>query len=300
MLGTGITVRLDERSKHTTTFISIWGRYRYLRAVQGYKASGDAYTKRYDDITLGFLDMTRIVDDTCLWKPSIEELFWHTCQYITLCSKNGIIYYPKKLVLGRKTVEFAGFTVTEDSIKPTQRMVEAIGSFPAPTTTKGVRSWFGLVNQVAYAYANSDIMAPFRELLRKNVKFYWDDTLDRIFEQSKREIVEQVKDGVKMFSPDRVTCLATDWSKVGIGFFLLLCLCFSLLSKLWLLLLFSCLLSFVVLCLLSGFSWLLLLLSPSIVVVAVIPSVLLLFLFLSLLLSLLLSLMLLFSVLLWL
>ncbi len=34
-----------------TTFITEWGRYRYLRAPMGFHASGDAYTRRFDDIT---------------------------------------------------------------------------------------------------------------------------------------------------------------------------------------------------------------------------------------------------------
>ena len=215
------SVPLAPESRHKTTFITEWGRYWYLRAVQGYKASGDAYTKRFDDITVGFPDVTRIVDDSCLWKPTIAESFWHICRYITLCAKNGVIFNPKKLVFGRDALEFAGFTVTLDSLKPTERMIDSISNFPAPTSTKEVKSWFGLVNQVAYAFAHSHVMAPFRELLRKNCKFYWDSALSSIFEQSKREIVECVKDGVKMFSLARVTCLATDWSRIGIGFFLL-------------------------------------------------------------------------------
>ncbi len=215
------SVLLALESRHKTTFITIWGRYWYLRAVQGYKASGDAYTKRFDDITIGFPDVARIVDDSCLWKPTIAESFWHVCQYITLCAKNGVIFNPKKFVFARETLEFAGFAVTLDSLKPTQRMIDSIRNFPAPTSTKCVRAWFGLVNQVAYSFAHSHIMAPFRELLRKNGKFYWDGALEKIFEQSKEEIVERVKEGVRMFSTERVTCLATDWSKTGIGFFLL-------------------------------------------------------------------------------
>ena len=41
------------------------------------------------------------------------------------------------------------------------------------------------------------------------------------FERSKQEIVNAVKTGVKTFDPKRITCLATDWSKIGIGFCLL-------------------------------------------------------------------------------
>ena len=64
-------------------------------------------------------------------------------------------------------------------------------------------------------------MAFFYDLLKKNNKFYWDDTLKELFSKSKEKIVERVTEGVKIFSTDRVTCLATDWSKVGTGFFLL-------------------------------------------------------------------------------
>ena len=215
------SVRLDPKSRHKTTFLTVFGRYMYLHAVQGFKASGDAYTKRFDDITVGFPDVTRIVDDSCLYKPTIRDNFWHTCEYITLCGKNGVIFNPKKLVFARDTIEFAGFSVTPDSLKPTQRMLDAIQGFPAPTNIKGVRAWFGLVNQVAYAFAGSQLMAPFRELLRKDTSFYWDEALNSIFEQSKKKIVDLVTEGVKMFSTGRVTCIATDWSRSGIGFLLL-------------------------------------------------------------------------------
>ncbi len=223
-------LKLSRESKNKTTFITEWGRYRYCRAVQGYKASGDAFTKRFDDITIGVPDYTRCVDDSCLWKPTIEEIFWHTCRYIDLCARNGVIFTPKKFVFGREVVEFAGYTVALDSIKPTDKMLSAIRDFPTPNSLSSARGWFGLVNQVAYSFAQSQIMAPFRELLQKKKKFYWDATLDEIFVKSKQDIVRRVIDGVKMYDTRRGTCLATDWSKVGIGFFLLqkYCQCISL------------------------------------------------------------------------
>ena len=44
------SVPLREDDRHLTTFITPWGRYRYKTAPQGYIASGDAYTRRYDAI----------------------------------------------------------------------------------------------------------------------------------------------------------------------------------------------------------------------------------------------------------
>ena len=40
------SVPIIEEDRHLTTFITLWGRYRYQTAPQGYIASGDGYTRR--------------------------------------------------------------------------------------------------------------------------------------------------------------------------------------------------------------------------------------------------------------
>ena len=64
-------------------------------------------------------------------------------------------------------------------------------------------------------------MAPFRDLLKRNRQFYWDGARDELFERAKAKIVEKVYKGVKRFDMDRATCLSTDFSRTGLGFFLL-------------------------------------------------------------------------------
>ena len=111
--------------------------------------------------------------------------------------------------------------MTSDGVKPTSAMIAAIANFPTTIDTIGICSWFGLVNQVAYSFAQAEVMAPFRELLSsKNRNFYWDSSLDHIFEESKQKIISLIIEGVKSFQVDRPTCISSDWSKTGIGFFL--------------------------------------------------------------------------------
>ena len=98
---------------------------------------------------------TRIVDDTILWDSNLESAFWHTLDYIQHCASNGIIFNPGKFVFSQDDVEFGGFTLTSDGIKPTSSMIKAITDFPAPTDITGMRSWFGLVSQVAYLFCPS-------------------------------------------------------------------------------------------------------------------------------------------------
>ena len=213
---------LAEAARDATTFITEFGRYRYKRALQGFHASGDGYTHRMDEITEGVDRLKKCVDDSLLWDKTLEGSFWHTVSYITLCGKNGVVFNPSKFVFGADIVDFAGFTVTPSGYKPTAQLLGAIRDFPTPTNVTGVRSWFGLVNQVSYAFAQSEIMAPFRDLLRtkEGSKFYWNDSLDELFNHSKAVITKHVEDGVRAFEVNRATCLSTGWSKTGIGYVL--------------------------------------------------------------------------------
>ena len=88
---------------------------------------------------------------------------------------------PQKFQFAKEEVEFAGFEMTMDGYKPTPKFIEAIRAFPTPKNLTGIRSWFGLVNQASYAFAQAPLMAPFRELLKHNSRFYWDETLDELF-----------------------------------------------------------------------------------------------------------------------
>ena len=117
-------------------------------------------------------------------------------------------------------MEFAGFEITCSEVKPCRKYLRAIADFPTPQGITDVRAWFGLVNQVAYAFSMASVMSPFRTLLKPSTPFTWTDELQQAFDSSKEEICERIKEGVQIFEKDRPTCLATDWSKDGIGYWL--------------------------------------------------------------------------------
>ena len=53
----------DEESQPLTTFITEWGRYQYLRMPKGFKAAGDVYIRRYDEITQHIPNKVKTVDN---------------------------------------------------------------------------------------------------------------------------------------------------------------------------------------------------------------------------------------------
>ena len=153
--------------------------------LQGYISSGDGYTRRYDEIVSDVPQKTKCVDDTLLWADTIEESFHQACNWLTLCGPHGITLNPLKFQFPSPSVEFAGFEITADSVKPCQKFTRAIKDFPTPKNLTDVRSWFGLVNQVAYAFSMTTTMLPFRDLLKPSQPFRWDEGLQHAFEESK-------------------------------------------------------------------------------------------------------------------
>ena len=159
------------------------------------------------------------MDDALLWGNNIEESFFQACHWLETCGNNGITLNPE-FVFAQDSVEFAGFEITPNSVRPCQKYLKAIVDFPIPKSIADVLSWFGLINQVSLAFSMTDRMLPFRELLKPGTPFRWDHLLEEAFQESKAVIVSEIEQGVRIFDPSKSTCLATDWSKDGIGFWL--------------------------------------------------------------------------------
>ena len=173
------SVPLREEDRHLTTFITPFGRWRYTRAPQGFVSSGDGYNRRLDAIMSNFERKERCVDDTVHYDEDLEEHWWRTIDFLTCVGQAGIVLNPDKFQFAEKTVDFAGFRVSETTIELLPKYIDAIKDFPTPVSTTDIRSWFGLVNQVTNYVQLRDTMAPFKPFLSPRHKFFWDDELRR-------------------------------------------------------------------------------------------------------------------------
>ena len=216
------SIPICEEDRHLTTFQSPIGRLRYAKAPQGFLSSGDAYNKRFDLVLTDFQDKERCVDDTIYWDhdTELEAHWWRTLDFLDTVGNSGVVLNPNKFQFAQKTVQFAGFEITETSVKPLSKYINAIQNFPTPSNVTDVRAWFGLVNQVAHYAQLRELVEPMRPMLKKNAKFEWTDSLNVAFEESKSKIIEAIKEGVEIFDKGRLTCLSTDWCKFGIGYYL--------------------------------------------------------------------------------
>ena len=103
---------LDKESQPLTTFITKWGRFMYLRMPQGYLASGDTYTRRYNEVIKDVPRKVKIVDNTLLYNSNIEGAFFHTFDFLLHCAKNGIVLNREIFQFCQDTVQFGGLQIT--------------------------------------------------------------------------------------------------------------------------------------------------------------------------------------------
>ena len=218
-------VPLAEDSRPLTTFITPWGRYRYLRTPMGHCSASDAYTKRYDDAVVDIERKFKCVDDVLLFDHSIEQAFWHCWEYLEACGRAGVTLSPEKFNFCKREVEFVGFKLGWDVYEPAPGKLAAIAEFPMPSkpTITDIRSFVGLVNQVAPFMATAPVMEPFRALLKspQTRHVYWDDQLRNRCEEVKSQISKLAARGLQYYDKDKPTALLTDWSRTGVGFVVL-------------------------------------------------------------------------------
>ena len=73
-----------------------------------------------------------------------------------------------------------------------------------------------MLEQVAWSHSIGDTMTNFRDLVKPTKTWQWIPMLRDEFQKAKEEIITRVKDGVKTYDMSKLTCVSTDWSKLGI------------------------------------------------------------------------------------
>ena len=83
----------------------------------GLNASSDEWFCHSDRIAMGLPWAKKIVDDTIIWAPTLEELQERATIILERCRDLNITISLKKLELG-KEITFAGHKISQAGIRP--------------------------------------------------------------------------------------------------------------------------------------------------------------------------------------
>ena len=85
-------------------------------------------------------------------KAKMDDHWWRVIDFLEVAGNGGVVFNADKFQASEEAVDFAGFCITEDTVEPLPKYIDAIRKYPIPKTTTDIRSWFGLVNQVCITH----------------------------------------------------------------------------------------------------------------------------------------------------
>ena len=214
-------IPLAEECQALTTFITPWGRYKYLRAPMGLRSAGDEYDRRGDLAFSGITNLGKIRDDTLLWDSTFSAHVDRVRRVLLRCREHGITLNKLKFNFAQAQTSFCGFDISTNGISADPSKLRAIVEFPTPTNITELRSFLGLVNQLGEFTAEIASRAEdLRGLLRPRNAFQWTPQHDTAFQAVKTALSQPPT--LAPFDPSLPTMLQTDAARLkGLGYALL-------------------------------------------------------------------------------
>ena len=206
-----------EEASRILTIALPQGQFQYLTGPQGCSNTGSAFC-RYSDKVLEGTKAIKGVDDILLAAPTVGDLLIQLREVLSKAREGGLTFSKKKVDFGDE-VEFCGYLVTSEGVKPSPRKIDTIQALAPPVDQTSLRSFLGLCQQFSHYHPDlSQTCKPLRELLRKGNEWRWGDIENQAFEAVKSMMTKEMM--AVTYDPRLPTRLLTDSSELGIGYLL--------------------------------------------------------------------------------
>ena len=98
-------------------------------------SSVDGYKQRFDAILADFPRKEWIINNTLHYDTDLKEHWRHTTDFLNMVGKAGIVLNLKKFQFAQRDVEFASFHISDHTIDPFPKYLNAIRDFLTPSST---------------------------------------------------------------------------------------------------------------------------------------------------------------------
>ena len=201
------TIRLDADSQKICTIILPWGKYSYKRLPMGICCSPDIFQEKMSSLMEDLQYVRTYIDDLLvLTRSSFTDHLEKLEPVLEKLQKAGLRVNLTKTTLCAEEIEYLGYMLTRDGIKPMPNKVDAILNLARPTNVKQLRRVLGIVQYYRDIWEKrSHVLAPLTDLVgecghtkvtKKNKKkkkaFYWNDTHESAFLYLKKLVAREI------------------------------------------------------------------------------------------------------------
>ncbi|WVZ85409.1 LOW QUALITY PROTEIN: hypothetical protein U9M48_032344 [Paspalum notatum var. saurae] len=175
-----------------TAFKTKFGLYEWLVMPFGLTNAPSTFMRLMNEVLRVFIGQFVVVyfDDILIYSKSWHEHMDHLRAVFDALRAARLFGNIEKCTFCTDRVSFLGYVVTPQGIEVDEAKVQAIRSWPTPTTVSQVRSFHGLAGFYRRFVPNfSTIAAPLNELTKKGVPFHWGKTQDDAFNLRKIDLL---------------------------------------------------------------------------------------------------------------
>ena len=212
------TVHLDLYSQKLCTIVTPWGKYQYLRLPMGVNVSPDVFQEKMSNLMQDLEYVRTYLDDLLvISNGSFEEHLHQLGKVLQRLRRAGLKINAEKSSFFAPEIEYLGYLLTKDGIKPVQKKIQAVLDLQPPTTLKELRRFLGMVQFYRDMWKQrSHILAPLTDLVglgKKKIK--WEPNHQRSFEEIKKVLAKETILNYPKF--DRPFDIHTDASDRQLG-----------------------------------------------------------------------------------
>ena len=208
--------KLDEQSSELCTFNTPFGRYHFNRMPFGICCASDVAQKMVED-HFGDIDgVLPVHDDLIIAGKDKAEHDAILRRVLKRARTSNIKFNRNKIQLRVKEVKYLGGIISAEGFKPDEAKIKAVIEMPQPKNKQELQRLLGMVNYLSSFIPNvSEITAPLRTLLKKDVQWAWYHEHDQSLEKIKEILTSNPV--LKFFDVDKPTTLQVDASQHGLG-----------------------------------------------------------------------------------
>jgi transposase InsO family protein len=170
-------IRIALGDEWKTAFRTRYGHFEYKVMPFGLTNAPATFQGFIHHVLGQYLDQFCIafLDDILIYSENVEEHTVHVRTILDTLLQNGLYANLDKCKFHKTSINFLGYIISPDGIAMEPSRVEAVSSWPEPTTTHALQVFLGFANYYRrFVNGYARIVSPMTNLLRKESQpFHW-------------------------------------------------------------------------------------------------------------------------------
>ena len=215
-----LQIPVDEKSQEFLVISTHKGLFKYKRLPFGLSSSPAIFQRFISQMLVDIEGVEGYLDDIIVSGETQEIHDERLNKVLKRLQEHNVQINKKKSVLSTSCIDYLGYQISDEGIKPSPKKLEAILNAPAPTSVQELQSFLGMVTYYCkFVRDFSTKLSPLYDLLKKGQKFKWTKSEQNVFQFIKNEL--SAGKLLTNFDGKSPLIIEVDASPIGIGCVLL-------------------------------------------------------------------------------